>query len=126
MVSADGDVEALGKLIAGAGLPKGAVVLHPGGRELAGDLPGAAGAGVSVRQVALYETTARAPSEALAVLDADGLDAVLVHSSKAARRIAAVCAPWREGRAWYLCLSQAVAQPLHRRRLRKGSLGAVP
>lgn len=112
VVSAHGDVEALGALIAGAGLPDGAVVLHPGGRELAGDLPAAAGAGVAVRQVALYETLARAPSEALAVMDADGLDVVLVHSSKAARRLASVCAPWRDGRAWYFALSPAVAAPL--------------
>lgn len=112
VVSAHGDVEALGKLIASAALPEGAVVLHPGGRDLAGDLPGAAGPGVTIRQAALYETMARAPSEALSVLDADGVDAVLVHSSKAARRVAAVCAPWREGRAWYFALSRAVAQPL--------------
>lgn len=112
VVSAHGDVAALGALIAGAGLPEGAVVLHPGGRELAGDLPGAAGPDVVIRQAALYETLARAPSEALAVMDADGLDAVLVHSSKAARRLAAVCAPWREGRAWYFALSPAVAAPL--------------
>ena len=64
VVSAHGDVAALGALIAGAGLPEGAVVLHPGGRELAGDLPGAAGPGVVIRQAALYETLARAPSEA--------------------------------------------------------------
>lgn len=112
VVSAHGDVEALGKLIASATLPENAVVLHPGGRDLAGDLPGATGPGVTIRQVALYETMARAPSEALSVLDADGIDAVLLHSSKAARRVAAVCAPWREGRAWYFALSQAVAQPL--------------
>jgi len=110
--SAAGDVEALGGLIAAAGLPRGAVVLHPGGRELAGDLPAAAGPGVEIRAVALYETLARAPSEALAVMDTGGVDAVLVHSSKAARRVAAVCAPWREGRAWYLALSRAVAAPL--------------
>ena len=112
VVSAQGDVAALGELIAGAGMAEGAVVLHPGGRELAGDLPGAVGPGVVIRQVALYETLARAPSEALAVMDADGLDAVLVHSSKAARRLASVCAPWREGRAWYFALSPAVAAPL--------------
>lgn len=112
VVSAHGDVGTLGKLIASAGLAEGAVVLHPGGRDLAGDLPGAAGPGVSIRQVALYETLARAPSEALAVMDADGIDAVLLHSSKAARRVAAVAAPWREGRAWYFALSEAVAQPL--------------
>lgn len=112
VASAHGDVDALGKLIAAADLPKGAVVLHPGGRDLAGDLPAAAGEGVTIRAVTLYETAARAPSEALSVLDADGIDAVLVHSSKAARRVATVCAPWKEGRAWYLCLSRAVAQPL--------------
>lgn len=112
VISAHGDVEALGKLLASAELPEGAVVLHPGGRELAGDLPAAAGPGVSIRRVALYETVARAPSEALSVMDTGGVDAVLVHSSKAARRVAAVCAPWREGRAWYYALSPAVAAPL--------------
>jgi len=112
VVSAHGDVEALGRLLASAELPQGAVVLHPGGRELAGDLPAAAGPGVSIRRVALYETVARAPSEALSVMDTGGIDAVLVHSSKAARRVAAVCAPWREGRAWYFALSPAVAAPL--------------
>jgi uroporphyrinogen-III synthase len=112
VVSAHGDVEALGRLVAAAGLPEGAVVLHPGGSELAGDLPSAAGPGVRVRRVALYETVARAPSEALSVMDLGGVDAVLVHSSKAARRVAAVCAPWRDGRAWYYALSPAVAAPL--------------
>lgn len=112
VASAAGDVEALGRTLAEAGLPAGAVVLHPGGRERAGDLPGAAGPGLRIRPVTLYETLARAPSEALAVLDHDGVDAVLVHSSKAARRIASVCRPWREGRAWFLCLSRAVAAPL--------------
>ncbi len=126
VVSAAGDVKALGRTIAEAGLPKGSVVLHPGGRDLAGDLPAEAGPGVVVRQVALYETVARAPSEALAVLDHDGLDAVLVHSSKAARRIAAVCAPWREGRAWYLCLSDAVAAPLRQARFEKVRAAPFP
>ncbi|MBX7248525.1 MAG: uroporphyrinogen-III synthase [Caulobacteraceae bacterium] len=112
VTSASGDVEALGRLIASAGLPDGAVIVHPGGRELAGDLGAASGPGVRIRPVALYETVARAPSEALSAMDADGIDAVLVHSSKAARRVAAVCAPWREGRAWYLALSPAVAAPL--------------
>lgn len=112
VASAQGDVEALGRLIASSGLPLGAVVLHPGGRDLAGDLPAATGDAITIRAVTLYETAARAPSEALSVMDADGVDAVLVHSSKAARRIASVAAPWKDGRAWYLCLSKSVAQPL--------------
>ena len=110
--SAQSDVVSLGRLIASSGLPQGAVVLSPGGRERAGDLQAESGPGVEVRTLALYETVAIAPAEGLAALEVDGVDAVLVHSPSAARRIAALCDRWRKGRAWFLALSPAVAQPL--------------
>jgi uroporphyrinogen-III synthase len=116
VTSAEGDVEALAELIARAG-PPGAVV-HAGGRERAGDLPGRlAPAGVQALALALYETIAASalPEEAGAALAAAALDAVLLHSPKAARVLAAVLAgrPERERAGLRAVgLSQACLRPL--------------
>lgn len=109
--SADGDVEDLARLISEA---SPGPLLWAGAREPAGDLVAALNqAGVSARGVAVYETVDRAPSEAtLALLDRPLT--VLLHSPRAARRLAHVLSfrPARAVRA--LCLSEAVAAGLPR------------
>ena len=112
VVSADGDVEALTALILGqAGALDGAV-LHPCALEPAGDLVSPlAAAGLSVRRLALYETIDRDPSPAT-LAGLNDLEAVLLHSPRAARGLSRWLAehPAPELRA--LCLSAAVAGPL--------------
>ena len=67
-------------------------------------------AGVPVRTAALYETTAAEPAQALAVLEA--ISTVLVHSPKAARRLAALLDPAALARLDFACISEAAARPL--------------
>jgi uroporphyrinogen-III synthase len=107
--SADGDVEGLCDLIAGAA---GGPVLWAGAQEPAGDLVGMLrGCGVMARGVAVYETLDRAPlAETLARLDAP-LTA-LVHSPRAARALATVLGDRPAPNLRVLCLSEAVAAPL--------------
>lgn len=107
--SADGDVEDLGRLIAGSA---SGPVLWAGAREPAGDLVALLrGRGVMARGVAVYETVDRAPSaEILARLDAP-LTALL-HSPRAARGLAAILRGKPAPALRALCLSEAVAAPL--------------
>jgi len=118
VLSSEGDVAALARGIAARkGELKGAV-LHAGAAELAGDLAGElAGAGIEARRLILYETRPVALSEAQlkTVLRAD---AVLLHSPRAARVLAAVLRkhpPAPTLRA--LGLSPAVLKPLARIKL---------
>lgn len=94
--SADGDVDALGRLIAAR---RPGLVLHPCATETAGDLKAA---GTEVRTTAVYETVVVAP-----VLDLAEVDAVLAHSPKAAREIARIAL-----RLPAFALSEACAAPL--------------
>jgi len=112
VASADGDVAALAALIVSGGAGLAGAVLHPGALDPAGDLLGPlAAAGLTVRRLALYETIPRAPAAAtLAALDA--FEAVLLHSPRAARVLAAVLADHPAPRLPALCLSAAVAAPL--------------
>ena len=86
--SAGGDVGALVRLIAAR--RHGGAILHPCAREAAGDLVGdLARGGAIVESVALYETVSLAPSAEAADAWAHGrVDAVLLHSPKAARALA--------------------------------------
>ena len=105
VTSADGDVEALAALIVAS--RTFGPVLAPGPREPAGDLTGAlAAAGVAARVQALYETrfTDIKPPPAAEI--------VLLHSPKAARRLAAVLPEAVARRLAAICISQAVAAPL--------------
>jgi len=107
--SADGDVAALARLIAAH---RPARVLHPGGRDRAGDLAGLLRPhGVEVRAVTLYET---APTALAAPPDAAF---VLVHSAKAARELAALLKRSPAPHLAALCLSPTLAQPLAHARL---------
>jgi uroporphyrinogen-III synthase len=106
VASAAGDLDALAELIAARAGRRGGTVLAPGPREPAGDLPGALAAqGIAARALALYETLPLDPPA-----DLGAVDAVLVHSPKAAERLAAVIGA-RPGPAVY-CISAAAAAPL--------------
>jgi uroporphyrinogen-III synthase len=104
--SAGGDVEALAELINVEGL-----VLCPGAAEPATDLPTLlARRGVETRAAAVYETVALHPTTALSQLAA--LDAVLVHSPKAARVLAGLIAPAAAPHLLFACISEKAAKPL--------------
>lgn len=118
VASACGDLDALADLIA-AQRPVG-TVLAPGPREPAGDLPRALAAqGVTARTLALYETLPVAPSG-----DMRAVDAVLIHSPKAAERLAVVLGG-RPGPAAY-CISAAAAAPLAGRPFARVAWAARP
>lgn len=100
--TAGGDVQALGARIL---LDRPGRVLIAGAVETAGDLAGAlADAGVSARKLDLYETV-DAPVEV-----PDDADAVLVHSPRIGRRLAALVPAERAFAA--AAISQAAARPL--------------
>ena len=117
VLSADGDVEALAEGIAARKRDLKGAVLHPGAAEPAGDLVGALEAhGVEARRLVLYDTVpAELTAAELAVLPE--IDAVLLHSPKAAEALAALLktTPLPQMRA--LCLSKAVMKPLARTKL---------
>jgi uroporphyrinogen-III synthase len=109
VVASDGGVEALGRRIVEARKGKGGVVLHPTAAEPAGDLVGdLTGAGAPARAVAVYETLAVEPSPAPAA----DVEAVLIHSPRAARVLAASLDPGRAGTMDAYALSPACAEPL--------------
>ena len=118
VIASDGDVAALARTIAQkANRPEG-VLLHPGAAEPAGDLIGdLTGKGVSARAVAVYETLAKAPSaelEALLVQDPPGIEAVLIHSGKAAQELAKrlEATPELSRRLVVVAISKSAAEPL--------------
>ncbi len=103
--SADGDVTALARLIVAA-QPDGAV-LHIGPSEPAGDLTGIlVQGGVPARFLAVYATN---PTPALPALE--GLDAVVIHSPKAAQVLAAMTETGLRALRIF-ALSEACAAPL--------------
>jgi uroporphyrinogen-III synthase len=114
--SADGDVADLAALIA-ARRPVGPL-LHPRALEPAGDLVGdLASRGVEALDVAIYDTVPRAPSPAfLARLDgaAAGLEAVMIHSGKAAGALAPLLSarPTLARRLVLCAISETAARPL--------------
>lgn len=120
-VSADGDVEALAALIART---RTGPVLCVGASEPAADLPALLeSAGISARALAVYAARDRPPAaETLARLA--GLGAVLLHSPRAARGLAAVLERVPAPALRVLCLSRAVAEPLTVAR-RAGHVGSV-
>jgi len=110
--SAQGDVADLAGLIAARRAVFDGALLHPAAAEPAGDLVSPLlRAGIEASAVAVYESVARAPEpETLAALD--HLFAVLLHSPKAARALAALLAQRPAPGLRALCLSSAVAAPL--------------
>jgi uroporphyrinogen-III synthase len=112
VASADGDVEALAALIVDQAKRLDGAVLHPSALEPAGDLVSfLVAAGLSARRIAVYETFDRDPASAT-LAGLDDLDAVLLHSPRAARRLAEILARRPAPGLRALCLSAAVAQPL--------------
>lgn len=106
--TADGDVAALARLITAR---RPGLVLNPTAAEPAADLAALlAPEGVAVRTAALYETVPAEPAEALASLDA--ISTVLVHSPKAARRLAELLDAAALARLDFACISEAAARPL--------------
>lgn len=117
--AAGADVSALADLIRRAGLPRGGLVLHPGGEDRAGDLAGDLAAdGLGVVTVAIYRmvATPRLPRTVREALAAGRIDAVLHYSPRSARVFAdlAMAAGLSEAarRPLHACLSPAVAAAL--------------
>ncbi|MGH7026898.1 uroporphyrinogen-III synthase [Brevundimonas sp.] len=102
--SAAGDIHALARLINAS--PIKGLILAPGAREPAGDLP-ALLPGRHIRRLPVY-----AAEETDAVPPAD-FDAVLVHSPRAARALAAVLSPDAAQNRLAVCISDAAAAPLN-------------
>ena len=117
VLSADGDVEALAEGIAARKRDLKGCVLHPGAAEPAGDLVGALQAhGIEARRLILYDTgPAELTAEELASLPE--IDAVLLHSPKAAQALAAMLKASPQPRMRALCLSKAVMKPLARTKM---------
>jgi uroporphyrinogen-III synthase len=117
VLSADGDVEALAEGIAARKRDLKGCVLHPGAAEPAGDLVGALEAhGIEARRLILYDTgPAELTDEELAILPE--IDAVLLHSPKAALALAAMLKASPQPRMRALCLSKAVMKPLARTKM---------
>jgi uroporphyrinogen-III synthase len=115
VMSADGDVTALAALIAAH--PPGGPVLHPRALEPAGDLVGdLAARGLYALDVAIYDTAPREPSPAfLDGIDQD-VDAVMIHSGKAAAVLAPSLGarPALAARLILCAISAPAAQPLER------------
>jgi uroporphyrinogen-III synthase len=85
--SADGDVDALARLIIGACEPAAGAVLHVAGSARAGDLMGALqGAGLDARRAVLYEAVAAETlSDSLRQdIEANGIGTVLIFSPRTA------------------------------------------
>ncbi|HXQ10257.1 MAG TPA: uroporphyrinogen-III synthase [Caulobacteraceae bacterium] len=107
--SADGNAETLAELIARE-QRDGQRVLHPTAREPAADLTGLLGArGVSATPLTVYETLATA----LAAPPADA-DAVLIHSARAAARVAVLVEDANRLDLEAYAISPAAARPLSR------------
>jgi len=105
--SADGDVAALARLIADA-KPRPTLVLNPTALEPVADLGALLTVqGLKVRRVAVYETVEAPVSPALA-----DITAVLIHSPKAGRAVAALISADQARRLSAYAISEAAAAPL--------------
>jgi uroporphyrinogen-III synthase len=114
VLSADGDVEALARLIL-MRAPSGAV-LHPGAEALAGDLCGLLqNGGLKAERLALYRTQSLpTPSTRLkSALTQGRIGAVLLHSPSAGKALAEMALSEAERAGLTVAaLSQACTQPL--------------
>ena len=112
--SADGDVAALTALILARRDDFRGSVLHPSAKFPAGDLAGElTAAGVEAVSTPIYDTAEAAALPPLAVeaLQSDDLDAVLVHSPRAAAVLARLIVRYAPDLSAY-ALSEACAAPL--------------
>jgi uroporphyrinogen-III synthase len=110
VIASDGDVHALAHLITAEGAPDG-LVLHPGALEPAADLAAILTAiGIAARNLPVYRT--EAASALPPSVGSEPPDAVLLHSPKAARTLAALIpARWPSAMDAF-CLSPACGAPL--------------
>jgi uroporphyrinogen-III synthase len=114
VLSARGDVAALASALAARRRELPGVVLYPAAAEPAQDLAAALDAvGLQTRQLTLYETVARAPSEAL-VERLPEIAGVLLHSAKAAKALAAFLKSHPAPGLSAFCLSRQIARSLSR------------
>ena len=124
VLSAQGDIHALAELIVRERSRVRGGVLQPAAGEPAADLEALlAEHGVDLQIVPVYETVAVEPAEALAQLAT--IDVVLVHSPKAARRLADLVAG-AAAAPRFACISEAAARrcgpPATKRSVRRRSL----
>jgi len=104
VLASQGDVGTLADLIAAA---RPALVLAPTAREPAADLPALLAArGVAARSVVVYETV---PADVTAPGD---IDAVLIHSPRAARIVADLITAEQATALTVFAISEAAAAPL--------------
>jgi uroporphyrinogen-III synthase len=125
-LSADRDVGDLAAAIAARTARLNGAVLHPAAAQPAGDLAGElARRGIAARTVTVYETVTAKLSAAVRTHIA-GFHAVLVHSPKAARRLASILHRAPAPALRVCCLSPAVAAPLRRLALPRLQAAALP
>jgi len=129
--SADGDVDALAAAILDQRASFRGLVLHAGAAEPAGDLAAALQrGGVGARLCPVYATVASDPPiAAFAALSARPveLDAVLVHSPAAARRLAGFTELHRAAQHLHaFCISAAAGEPLHNLNFRRVAVAPLP
>lgn len=101
--SAAGDIHALAALIKAA--PRDGLILAPGAREPAGDLP-ALLPDHSILRLPVYA------AEETGIVPPAAFDAVLLHSPRAARALAAVLTSEMARNRLAVCISEAAAAPL--------------
>lgn len=118
--SAGGAVDDLAALVAASWPATGGLILAPGPREPAGDLAAALAGRVQVRALPLYAAveTDIAPPEAF--------EAVLVHSPRAARALAARLGPVATRERLLVAISAAAAAPLERTGFAEIRIAASP
>jgi uroporphyrinogen-III synthase len=132
VIDADGDAAALARRIAAKDARPNGVVLHPGALEPAGDLVGdLRRRGLSARFVAVYETLPQTPSrDLLTALDQapPAVDAVLIHSPKAAEQLAVILGerPALSEALTVICISKAAAEPLKLFKFARRATAAKP
>ena len=116
--SAGGDIHALAALIRAEG--SGVSILHPAASEPAGDLAALVGDAARITALAVYEAleTDASPPEAW--------DAVLIHSPRAARALAARLSPDVAPGRIAVALSPAAAAPLAPLDFAEVRLAAIP
>jgi uroporphyrinogen-III synthase len=114
VLSAQNDVQALASALAMRKRELPGVVLYPAAAEPAQDLAGALETvGLTVRRVTLYETVALEPSQTL-VERLPQIQAVLVHSAKAAKVLTRFLKAHPAPQLAAYCLSRQIARPLSR------------
>jgi uroporphyrinogen-III synthase len=114
VLSAEGDVAALARALIARKRELAGVILYPSAAEPAQDLAGALMAvGLEVRQAPLYQTVETPPSDAV-IERLPQIEAVLLHSAKAAQALAGFLKTHPAPHLAAYCLSRQVARPLAR------------